>query len=438
MAFSIRKFFSRKSLEDKPTLVRRGFSYRGGTVVNSDTAMQVSAYHRGLTYISTQIAKLPWEVKDADNNFVNNAVSNLLCLAPNEEMNAFMFRLCMIQNAINHGNGYAEIERSTVGTPLALWPLQSQDVELVRTPSGRLAYKCRSGAGGKEVFLPPKDVFHVRNFHTKDGLLGQGIIAYAIETLGISLAADQLASGLFHNGGLPSGVLSHPGTLSDGAYERLKQSWAEQHSGRKAGGTSILEEGTKYESINMPPEALQFLQSRQFSVLEIARFLGIPPTKFFDVTAATFSNVENSNLEVATDTLDAWAVNLEMEADIKILNNRYGGRFTELDLYSVFRGDMTTRANYFKSMMSIGAVTPNQIRAREGLAPYTEGDNYYIATNNFTPVDRMDEVIDSQIAKNKNPSSTPAKDVTPPADGGGDTGTNNELKKAAVKFLLSK
>src|SRR5690606_4285449 len=117
-------------------------------------------------------------------------------------------------------------------------------------------------------------------------------------------------------------------------------------------------------------------------------------------TASTYSNVEQSNLEVATDTLDTWATNLEMEADVKILNNRYGGRFTDIDLYSIFRGDMKSRSDYFKAMLSIGAMTPNQIRAREGLPGYGEvGDNYYIATNNFTPVKRMDEVIDAEITQ---------------------------------------
>lgn len=424
------KYFAKKTADNTIKMPRRGFFNRGSTRVNEDTSMQVSAFNRGVIYIATQIAKLPWEVKDKDNKIVDGAIANLLSLAPNSEMNAFMFRLMMVGQAIIKGNAYAEIERSTNGTPLAMWPLRSDDVDLLRTTSGELVYRVTSaganGVSNEPVYLQPKDVFHVRNFHTKDGLVGQGVVAYAIETLGITLAADQMASGIFHNGGIPSGVLTHPGTLSDAAYKRLKDSWDAQNGGRKAGGTSILEEGATYTAINVDPETLQFLQSRQFSVLEMARFLGVPPTKLFDVTAATYSNVENANLEVATDTLDAWAVNFEMEADVKLLSNRFNGRFTELDLYSVFRGDMKTRADYFKALMSVGAITPNQIRAREGMAPYKEGDNYYIATNNFTPVNRMDEVIDAEIESKKKPPApaTPAKPAT-----------KDDLQEAAIRFL---
>jgi HK97 family phage portal protein len=265
---------------------------------------------------------------------------------------------------------------------------------------------------------------------TRDGISGMGIVQFGSEVLGISLAADQMASGIFQNGGIPSGVIQVKGKMNDDAYLRLKKSWDEQNGGRKSGGTSILEEGAEYKALNIPPEALQFLESRKFSVLDVARFLGVPPTKLFDITAATYSNVENSNLEVATDTLDAWVVNLEMEADVKILNNRYGGRFTEMDLYSVFRGDMKTRSDYFKSLMSVGAITPNQIRSREGLAPYTGGDEYYIATNNFTPASRVNDVIDAQIAKGSPAPEPETQDVTPPKNE-----IDEELGRAAIHYL---
>ena len=411
---------------------RRPFYMRSNTIVNEDSAMQVAAFNRGLIYISTQIAKLPWDVKDSTNNIITGPVSDLLNLAPNDEMNSFRFRLVMIQQAIINGNSFAEIERNGAGSPVALWPLPSNNMEILRTESGKLVYRYSNENGG-QVYLNPRDVFHISNFHTKDGVVGQGIISYGREVLGIQIAADNMASGIFINGGIPSGILKHPGRMSDEAYKRLKDSWDAQTGGKKIGATSILEEGITYEPVNVEPEALQFLQARQFGVLEIARFLGVPPTKLFDVTAATYSNVENSNLEVATDTLDSWAINLEMEADVKILNNRYGGRFTDMDLYSVFRGDMQTRAAYFKAMMSVGAITPNQVRAREGLPGYgEEGDNYYIATNNFTPVDRMDEVIDAEITQKTKPTSAPS---TAPKE---EEKSPTALQDAAIKFLNAK
>lgn len=431
------KFFGSRQTNDGRFIKwpRRSFNYFGSTLVDEDSAMQVAAFNRGLIYISSQIAKLPWNIKDADNNIVKNSpIGKLLNLAANKEMNAFKFKLVMIQQAIIHGNSYAEIERDGTGRPVAMWPLHSGSMRLVRTGDGDLKYHYTAnlyGGPSEPIILDPYDVFHVANFHTREGLLGQGIVSFGKEVLGINIAADNMAGGLFRNGGIPSGLLSHPGSLSDEAYTRLKDSWMEQSGGKKMGATAILEEGIVYSPMNVPPEALQFLQSRQFGVLEIARFLGLPPTKLFDVVAAKYANVENSNLEVATDTLDSWATNLELEADIKLLGGQYGGRYTDMDLYDIFRGDMTTRATYFKSMMSIGVLTPNQIRAREGLAGYKEGDNYYIATNNFTPVDRMNELIDADIAQKTKPAAAPASND--PAKK-----PNPAVEQAVITYLTAK
>jgi HK97 family phage portal protein len=411
------RFFSRKTSDPKNIeLVRRGISFNGGVPVNIETAMQVSAYNRGVIYISSQIAKLPWVVKDANNNTVDNNVSYLLDVAANPEMSAMDFRLMMIQNAINHGNGYAEIERDGAGRVISLWPLRSDRVTPMRTLAGNLVYRVTmwDGTTSQDTYLQPRDMYHLKNFHTKDGITGQGVMAYAVEILGISVGADKLANALFNNGGMPSGVISVTGTLSDEGFDKIKNGWKEAHSGRKSGGVAVLEEGATYAPVSFDPQILQFLESRKFNVVEISRFLGIPPTKLFDTQAATYSNTENANLEVVTDTLDAWAKQLEAQADIKLLNGRYGGNRSELDLYAVSRGDMTTRAKYFDTMMQMGAISSNEVRRKEGYAPYADGDRFYIAANNLSPADRMDEIIDAQIASKTAP--TPAVKNNPTVD----------------------
>lgn len=420
--------FLNRSTPDPIRQTRRPFGFSGGTVVDADTSMQASAFYRGVIYISTQIAKLPWEIKDKNKNILDNNVSYLLNVSPNEEMTAMHFKLYMLQCGIIEGNGYAEIERSMDGRPMALWPLNPRRVSPMRTLSGKLMYEVQNGnSPGDTIYLSPKDMFVVRNLHTRDGIQGQGVVNYAMETLGITLGADRFANSLYANGGLPSGVLNYEGTLSDEAYERLSSSWKQEHGGRRTGATAILENGVTYKPISHAPDVLQFLDSRKFNVLEIARFLGIPPTKLFDITAATYNNIENANLEVATDTLDAWARNLEAEADWKLLGGRRGGMFSEIDLYQVFRGDMETRSTYFKNMMSTGSMKPNEIRNKEGLPGYSDGDRFYIATNNFTPADRVDEVLDSQIKKATQGSGNPPPDKE-----------DDPLNKAIAEYLLDK
>ena len=78
-------------------------------------------------------------------------------------------------------------------------------------------------------------------------------------------------------------------------------------------------------------------------------------------------------------------------------------------------------------MMSVAAITPNQIREKEGMSGYDGGDEYFIATNNYTPVSRMNEVIDATIA-----NKSKANDPTPKTSQNSD---QQALTQAAISFL---
>lgn len=432
----LRNFFSNMvfKLAQIPGL-RSVFSYAGGQPVTPDTAMKIAAFYRGVTYISTQIANLPWEVKDYKNNVLySDRIAYLLNVSPNPEMSAHSFRIAMVLQAIVYGNFVAEIERNFYGQPIALWPIGQYEIFPWRDADGVLWYRVMGGnrqVPGTDAYLRPQDVFHIKNINSFDGIVGQGLIYYAVNTLGISLGADKMASNLFANMGMPSGVITVQGSLSEVAAKRLKASWDEAHKNadgkNKGGGTAVLEQGATFNPVNISPNVLQFLESRKFGVIEMARFLGVPPQKLFDIDGAKHNNVEQANLEVITDTLNTWCKVLEAEADMKLLNGQFGGKYTEVDLFEISRGDMATRGTYYKDMMQTGAITPNEIRNKEGFAGYPDGDKFFIATNNYTPANMVDEVIQSQIDKATAP---PAKT--------NDNNGNADVTKAAAEYLKSK
>lgn len=432
----ITRFFNARQVKEKnQPVLRRYINMSGGTLVTPETAMQVSAFYRGVIFLSTQIAKLPIEVKDVDQKKYRNKVSKLLNKRPNPETNAFNFKSNLIQTALTYGNAYAEIERTISGEPVNLWFIPENHVRPYRTPEGELVYQIISG-NSASVFLPKEDVLHIRNIHSNDGVLGQGVAAYGKEVLGISLGADKFANSMFANSGIPSGVLQSPGKLSDEAFNRIRDSWQDQMGGRKTGSTAILEEGMTYNSVSLAPDVLQFLESRQFNVLEIARFLGVPPTKLYDPETQKYNSVEQSGLDVANDTISVWAVNLEQEIDTKLMVGRYGALMSSLDMYSLFRADMDTRATYFNKMMQVAAMTPNQIREKEGLEPYSGGDRYFIATNNYSPMDRLDEIIDKQVSAESGGIGDDG--VTPEPADTNQGGVQNKLEETLAKYYEAK
>lgn len=350
---------------------------------------------------------MPWDIKDFNNKVINDQsdIYDLLNIAPSgqySELSSFNWKLLMVVQCITRGNAFNEIVKDRTGRIVSLVPILNHDVCMVRDLNGELFYQLSNTKEGGIVYLRRDEVLHFRNLHTEDGINGLSLINYASKTLGISQGADKMAGNIFGNGGLPSGTLETDRVLSPEVIERLKEEWKRKFGGNNAGGVAVLEEGMKFNPLNFAPDVLQFLDSRKFSVLEIARFLGVPPSKLYVLEAQSYNNIEHSNLEVSNDTIDVWAKNFEGEVNIKLLDSANSKTKSDMDLYAINRGDMDTRASYFSKMMANGAMSPNEIRRKEGMEVYEGGDEYYISTNNLTPVSRHDEIIDSQVGNNEN------------------------------------
>jgi HK97 family phage portal protein len=373
----------------------------GSTRVDVNSSMKVSAYYRGVMYIATQVAKLPIHIKDETNQPVFNRDTGMLLRVlnkvPNPEMHGFTFWCYLIISAINRGNGYAEIIRDKAGRIVEMYPIHPDHVTPFRDTDNNLKYRIIGGSRtrpGEDYNLDKRDIFHLKNPNTNEGIFGISTIHNAAESLGVALGAEKFSNGLYSNGGMPSGVLKAPNKLSPEAAERLKSRWDERFGDKGVGGTAVLEEGLEYSAITLQPDQLQFIETKKFTVPTMARFLGVSPVKLYD-TDAKATKVEDENLISVIDTVDPWVKNIEAEVDLKFFNGS-PRRNTEFDIYAVFRGDMNARSTYYHKMMQSSAITPNEIRKKEGMPPYAGGDRFYIATNNYTPVDRLDEVIDNQ------------------------------------------
>lgn len=366
-----------------------------GTNVTPETAMNLSAVYACTKVISESLAKLPLHVYETTNGkrqvAKGHPVDRLLYSDPNEYMTSFAFRQAITEIALRWGNGYARIIRGSGQRPnrFKLYEggtcsiVESKDQLFVQTPDG---------------LIPYYDVFHLRGLGT--GITGKSPIRYAAESMGISLNAQKFGRKFYENGAHVGGILSHPGKLSDQAKESLKNSWKFNHGGvGNVGTTAVVEEGMTYTKIGMPPEEAQFLETRQFGTTDICRWFGVTPHKIFDLSKATFSNIEQQNIEFVQDCLMPWCSRFEQEADRKLFReNEKGTHYAKFSLNALMRGDSAARAVFYKEQHNIGAMTINEIRALEDLNPIEGGDRHYIMGNNLVPIDRIDDVILAKTA----------------------------------------
>src|SRR5690606_31056770 len=208
---------------------------------------------------------------------------------PNPDQTSFYFRKTKQAHLTLHGNTYSYIEYKKNGTPHELITLPPTSTWPERK-NGRVTY--RSRINGVDQILQPEQVLHIPALGF-DGLMGKSPLRVSMDAVGLGLAAQRFGSKFFANGARLSGVLEHPGKLSDKAKEFLKESLSSTYQGMEnTGKVPVLEEGLKFHQLSIPPEAAQYLETRKFQVTDIARIYRIPPHMLADLERATFSNIE--------------------------------------------------------------------------------------------------------------------------------------------------
>jgi len=205
------------------------------------------------------------------------------------------------------------------------------------------------------------EIFHIKGFST-DGLKGLSVIEAHMETLGTAIAMRDYTSEFFGNGATESGVLEHPESMSDVAYSRLRDSFAEREKWRPL----ILEENMKWKGNAISPEAMQLIDSRRFQgVEEVARAFRVPLHLIQEQTKSTSygSGIEELNIGFGTHTIRHWNVRIERAANIQLFEPRQHGKyFMKFNIDALMRGNIKSQTEYMEKAVMWGWLSRNEAR----------------------------------------------------------------------------
>lgn len=352
-----------------------------GVIVSDDSAMRFAAVNACVRVLSEDIASLPIHVyqrgkEGGKERLRSHPLYELVHDRPNPEMTAFTLKECLMVNVLLTGNAYAFIEYNQAGQVIGLWPLLSDAVYPYRSESGAIRYK----AG--QADLSTYEVLHIPGM-SYDGLLGLSPIAYARESIGLGIAAEQFGSKFFKNGTHLGGVITDPGVMGDTQFERAKAQFGAMYKGlQNSHGIPILEKGATYTPIGIPPEDAQFLETRKFQRTEIAAIYRVPLHLIGDLERATFSNIEHQDLAYLQRSLLPWLMRWEQAMATKLLTSLERKRlFVEFDTGNFLRGDTKSRMEAYSIAVNAGIMTPNEARAKENLNPMEGGDDIRLPLN---------------------------------------------------------
>lgn len=366
-----------------------------GARVNEQTALQLSAFYCGVRVLTDAVAQTPLILYrrrpgGGKDRATDHPAFDVLHTRANPLMSAFTFRETMQGHVVVWGNAFAEIQEAGDGTVEALWPLlpDRTHVEVVEGEK----FVITTLPGGQQVPLRAAQVLHVPG-PGFDGITGRSLVFLARQSLGLTKATEQFGATFFGSGTKLSGILQHPGALTEASRENLRRSWNEMHEGlSSAHRIAILEEGLKWEQIGVPPDDAQFLQTRKLQITEIARWLKIPPHKIMDLEKATFSNIEAQNIQFLTDSMLPWFVRWEQDLSWALLNaTERKTLFVEFLVEGLLRGDSAARGEFYTKMFALGAFSPNQILEKENENPVEGGDQHFVPLN-MVPLQQAEDV----------------------------------------------
>lgn len=359
-----------------------------GIAVNEYTALNTSAVWACVRAIADPLATLPVYLyrrtgDDSRERATAHPAYRLLASRPNPRMTPAVFRRTLQAHVLTWGNGYAEIVRDGADRPAELWPVTPNRVRVEHdTDSSEVRYR----VDGTKL-IPSRDMIHLVGL-SFDGLVGYSVVRVAAESLGLTAATERYGSSWFGNGGRPNGVLSHPKRLSDPGRRQLRADWNEVHGGPdNAGQVAILHEGVTYAPIGLPPEDSQFLGTRQFQVLEVCRWFGVPPHRIFELSRATFSNIEFQGQEFLTYTLDPWNTGWEQELGYKLLSDeeRDAGLYFETHTDRLLRTNLQARYAAYATARQWGWMSANDALRRENQPTIGQQGDIYLVPGNMVP-----------------------------------------------------
>ena len=343
-----------------------------GIAVNEESAMQLSAVFAAVRVISETMASLPWGVKQTTDGIIVDADAhpvNQLIHAPNQLMTDFTFRETCQAHLCLHGNAFIAIKRDAAGNPIRLIPIQPHRVA-VKIYEDQKFYQIDD----KETF-DDSEMIHLVGLGF-DGIKGKSVLEAARQSIGLGLAADRFGGSFFGNGANVSAVLTHHARLSDEAYKRLLRSWTQRNTGMdNAHKTAILEEGMKIEKMSISPQDSQFIATRQFGVVDIARFFRVPLAYLGSIeNSSTRANIEEQGIQFQRNTILPWVKRWEAEFNRKLFTG--SDYFIRFNMDGLLRGDIRSRYEAYTKGRQWGWISANDVRKLENLPPIDGGDAY--------------------------------------------------------------
>lgn len=360
---------------------------KSGSKISTRTAMGYPPLWRAVNLISNSVAGLPFDVfkrqrdggKKVDSR---HPAQRLLEKSASQFVSAYTFRRTMTALALLHGNSYASIDR-VEGRPvsLSIWnPAQT----IVRIMDGEIWYV--TYFNNQPVRINSRDMLHIRGLGP-DGIVGWPVLELMADALGVGMAAQEFGARFFGNGSNMSGLLMIPGAFTEEKIRNTIAAWNSMQTGlTNSHKVALLQEGVKFQQLQIAPEQAQFLQTREHEIrATVANITGVPPHMLGDSTRTSHNSLEAEGQSYLDYCLQPWLKTWEMECREKLLTQQQQDNDThliEFNREALVQMSFESKINGIYRQLEAGLINHNEGRALLNMPSLGEdGDARYRPAN---------------------------------------------------------
>jgi HK97 family phage portal protein len=159
--------------------------------------------------------------------------------------------------------------------------------------------------------------------------------------------------------------------MTEAEAQKIKDGLKAKMSGiENAGDIAVINRALKFSPWSMTAEDAQFIESREFQVIEFARMIGVPPHLVGATEKQTSwgSGVAEQNLGLQKFTLMPWTSRIE-ESLSDLLPSP---RFCEFEYAGLLQGTPAQEIELLIKQVDAGLLTVDEARAIRNLPPLTE------------------------------------------------------------------
>ena len=352
-----------------------------GESASPSDAAKFSAVYACWSVIAQEISRVPlvhvaYDAAGAKRTITNRAPARLF-RSPNAYQTRSDLLLYIARSLLSDGNAYCVARRNSRFEIESLHPVPPRSCWPHIDPStGDVYYQV--GADANEMakldgsaWHPQRDILHIRLFTPFHPLIGESPLVAAAAPVAAGAQINSQVSSFFKNMARPSGIIRHPKRLDESTILRLKEKFMAATSGSRMGEPVVFSEDMQWQSLTMTAVDAQLVESFRLSERQIAQIYRIPT--FLLGEDAKFATVEqltkffiNSGLGFYFDHIsDSFTKFLGLSNSEEILFD-----YEKALLSADFEGRMRGLEHATRS----GVYSPNEARAREGLAAVEHGD----------------------------------------------------------------